>query len=515
MLNLADDRLNAQIKAILTLVSEIDLPRLLEKMMRLVIETAGAEKGVLLLPNQDHWYIEAEGRADQAEVRLLPSIPLETVEDRSETALLSEAVVNYVIQTQQSLVLNDAVNEIQFTRDPYIIRQQPKSVLCMPLLNQGRLTGLLYLENHLATGAFTAERLERLKLLSLPAAISIENARLYVELKNSERQNAQEAAAVANQTTSTFLVNISHELRTPLNAIIGFSELARQNPNNPADTQEQLTIISRSGEQLLSLINQVLGLAKIEAGPITHHPTRIDRHAATLPEHQTQVVGLAPGQPRYRLLIVDDDATNRQLLRQMVTHNGRLERDFELQEAKNGQQAIELWETFAPHLIWMDLRMPVVDGYEATKMIKAKQAAGPNLTAKIIALTASSYEEKRAEVLDIGYDDFLRKPFRKADIFALLEHHLGVQFVYAPPSEHAADSTTTTNQTTAASLAAVPSHLRTRLEKAALSGNMDEIETTIDQIKAHQTALAAQFEQLADAFDYMQIVTILQGVDDE
>ncbi|MCB0163791.1 MAG: response regulator [Anaerolineae bacterium] len=231
---------------------------------------------------------------------------------------------------------------------------------------------------------------------------------------------------------------------------------------------------------------------------------------------QKQVVGLAPGQPRYRLLIVDDDPINRQLLLKLFAHIGPPGRGFELREAENGQQAIEQWAAFAPHLIWMDLRMPVMDGYEATKFIKAKQAVSHNPTSKIIALTASSYEEDQANVLAIGCDDFLRKPFREADIFTALEHHLGVQFVYDHHSEQAVRPAPALNPAEmVAGLKAIPSQQRARLEKAALSANIVEIEAVIEHIREYHAALAAHLTQLADAFDYMQIVAILQRSKDE
>ncbi|MEE9398001.1 MAG: ATP-binding protein [Methylococcales bacterium] len=176
------------VKASHTLSGEIVLPRLLEKMMRVMIENAGAENGFLLLPGRDCWCIEAEGALNQAEVRVLQSIPLETASGQHKIPQISEAIVNYVIRTRESLVLNDAVHEGRFSHDAYVVKRQPKSVLCIPLLNQGHLTGLLYLENNLTTGAFTSERLELLKLLSSQAAVSIENARLYANLQSSEKK---------------------------------------------------------------------------------------------------------------------------------------------------------------------------------------------------------------------------------------------------------------------------------------------------------------------------------------
>ena len=128
-----------------------------------------------------------------------------------------------------------------------------------------------------------------------------------------------------------------------------------------------------------------------------------------------RIIALEPGQPCYRILIVDDKPVNRQLLVQLLSPLG-----FELQEASNGKEAVEIWQQWQPHLIWMDMRMPVMDGFAATRRIKA--TAVGQATA-IIALTASVLEEERAVVLSAGCDDFLRKPFRDEQIFTALEQH--------------------------------------------------------------------------------------------
>ena len=120
------------------------------------------------------------------------------------------------------------------------------------------------------------------------------------------------------------------------------------------------------------------------------------------------IIALEPNQPRYRILIVDDREDNRQLLIKLLNPFG-----FELREASNGQEAVAIWDNWEPHLIWMDMRMPVMDGYEATKQIKSTTKG--QATA-VIALTASTLEEERVVVRSAGCDDFLRKPFRETDI---------------------------------------------------------------------------------------------------
>ncbi|HAI68701.1 MAG TPA: hypothetical protein DCM38_04595, partial [Gammaproteobacteria bacterium] len=183
--------LNTVIKASQTLSEEIVLGRLLEKMMHIVIENAGAEKGFLILPKNEHWFVEAEG--DVGSVKVLHSIPLENCQEVCGT------IIHYVIRTQKPVVLHDASSDEHFTQTFHICSQRPKSVLCLPLLNQGKLTGILYLENNLTTDAFTPERLEVLNLLSSQIVISIENAKLYSELHESESRLTQflEAMPVA------------------------------------------------------------------------------------------------------------------------------------------------------------------------------------------------------------------------------------------------------------------------------------------------------------------------------
>jgi CheY-like chemotaxis protein/anti-sigma regulatory factor (Ser/Thr protein kinase) len=137
-----------------------------------------------------------------------------------------------------------------------------------------------------------------------------------------------------------------------------------------------------------------------------------------------EVVGLEPGQPSYRLLVVDDMPDTRLLIMELLKPLG-----FEVREAENGQEAITLFEEWKPDLIWMDIRMPVMDGLEATRRIKATQAGS---TTPIIAVTASVFDEDRAQILESGCDDFLRKPFSSMDIYKKLIEHLGVRFSYRP-----------------------------------------------------------------------------------
>jgi class 3 adenylate cyclase/GAF domain-containing protein len=167
------------LKASQAISGEIELGRLLTKLMQIVIENAGAQRGFLLQEKKEVWVIEAEGTIKKAEADGEPEVTaLQSIPGESNNKL-STGIVNFVARTRDNVVLNNAAQDGLFTQDPYVIQQQPKSILCMPLINQGKLTGILYLENNLTTDAFTADRLEVLNLLSAQAAISIENASLY------------------------------------------------------------------------------------------------------------------------------------------------------------------------------------------------------------------------------------------------------------------------------------------------------------------------------------------------
>ena len=174
-------------KAGQVLSGEIALGELLKKLMLVVLENAGAQRGVLVLKREDHWYIEAEHRGDQ--VSVLQSIPLAEQEQNDAVPF---ALISYVARSGDSLVLDHAVAEGLFRQDPYVLAHQTRSVLCMPLRNQGRMLGILYLENNAAIGAFTADRIEVLNLFAAQAAISIENAELYGQLSDAN-QNPRKA----------------------------------------------------------------------------------------------------------------------------------------------------------------------------------------------------------------------------------------------------------------------------------------------------------------------------------
>ncbi|WP_322111892.1 ATP-binding protein [Aerosakkonema funiforme] len=266
------------IKASQAISGEIVLPNLLDKLMKILIENAGAETGVLILSKEGQFFIEAAGTKD--EVRVLQSIPVST------SGQIPVSVLNYVARTQKDAILNDASREEIFKTDPYITQRKPKSILCAPIVYQGKLTSILYLENNLVAGAFTAKRVEVLRLLSAQAAIALENAQLYhtLELKVEERtqelkeknvdlQKAEEAARSANRAKSEFLANMSHELRTPLNGILGYVQILNRDKTLSDKQKDSLGIVHQCGEHLLTLINDILDLSKIEARKMELNPS--------------------------------------------------------------------------------------------------------------------------------------------------------------------------------------------------------------------------------------------------
>lgn len=265
------------VKASQTISGEIVLEQLLKQLMKIVLENAGAERGVLILCEADELFIEASGGIEQDSVSVLQSIPVQ------DNTFMSLAIVQYVLRTKEAVVLADAVHNGMFTRDPYVTKHQPKSILCMPILSQGELSGILYLENNATTYAFTSERLQVLSLLSAQAAISIENARLYAHLeqKVQERTHALEKANAALEKTNRelarleqsrrhLLSNISHDLRTPITSIQGYLEAILDGVvEKPFEQKEYL---ERSYKRLVGLnrmIQDLFDLSQLEAGQMT------------------------------------------------------------------------------------------------------------------------------------------------------------------------------------------------------------------------------------------------------
>lgn len=225
-----------------------------------------------------------------------------------------------------------------------------------------------------------------------------------------------------------------------------------------------------------------------------------------------QVVRLGPGQPTRRILVVEDNWASRRLLVQLLGPVG-----FEVREAVNGEEAITIWEEWSPHLILMDMRMPIMDGYEATRRIKATTKGQATV---IVALTASVLEEDRAVILSEGCDAFVHKPFRAADLFGVLSEYLGVTFVYedqpegsGPSEEEGAEERERVLSTAAA--AGLPRELMTELEQATVEGDLERIDAALEQIRVEEAALGDVLTELAQNFEHDAMLSLIQSILEE
>jgi len=217
--------------------------------------------------------------------------------------------------------------------------------------------------------------------------------------------------------------------------------------------------------------------------------------------NKRHVIALKSQKQRYRILVVDDRPINRLLVIKLLQPLG-----FELKEAANGKEAIEIWEEWNPHLIWMDMRMPVMDGYEATQYIKGTIKG--NATA-IIALTASVLEEEKAVILSAGCDDFIRKPFRESVIFEAMAKHLGVEYIYEEESQ--GDTVTHNQPLTVEELKIMPSSWIDQLYQASVDLDDDLILELIAQIPEQYNILIDKLTNLVDNFQLKKIRKLMEN----
>src|ERR687885_528473 len=600
-----------------------------------------------------------------------------------------------------------------------LLRQfEIKSTLVVPLLQGENLWGLLIAHHCRSQRHWESSEIESLKQISVQLAIAIQQSTLFEQAKNEivERklaeaalQKAVVAADQANRAKSEFLSSMSHELRTPLNAILGFSQVMVHDSSLHSQHRQHLEIINRASEHLLSLINDILEMSKIESGrtqlnessfnliklletleemfrlkavskklqlnfevaegvphfvkgdecklrqilinllgnaikftetgsvtlqvkmkveeslavetaefadiqtqpagagseqsapgdfdwvdanyirpvflqnseflrlqfeiedtgpgiaaeemnklfePFEQTKTGHKSHQGTglgLPisrkfvqmmggdiavsstpdlgskfafdiqirladptdvkmlKPQKKVIGLAPDQPEYRILVVDDRADNRLVLVRLLSSIGLLVR-----EAENGQEAVAVWEDWQPQLIWMDMRMPVMDGYEATKQIKAHPLGK---TTVIIALTASAFENERKCILAAGCDDFLPKPFDANNIFCKMEHFLGIRYVYDEPvdtndtklEKQSEISGVSSNQSVASQLGQMPREWVEKIYNAAQECCDDKIIQLIEEMPREFAPISQNLTALAQNFLFDDIIELAKS----
>ena len=213
------------------------------------------------------------------------------------------------------------------------------------------------------------------------------------------------------------------------------------------------------------------------------------------------VIGIASGQPDYRVLVVDDDQENRLLLEAHLSRAG-----FKVRQAENGEVAVTIFQDWSPHFIWMDLRMPVMDGYEATAKIRA--LPGGEKT-PIIALTASAFREQEKSIIDAGCNEVLHKPYQEHDIFDMMVRRLGVELIYEEPEE----STIKVPPISLNDIAKMPPELVKQMRDMTMSGQYSELQELIGQIGDDQSPVTKTLHALAINYDTNKLMELLAAIE--
>ncbi|KAF3889631.1 MULTISPECIES: GAF domain-containing hybrid sensor histidine kinase/response regulator [Nostocales] len=556
-------------------------------------------------------------------------------------------------------------------------RFQAKAYITVPIFCGQQLWGLLASYQNSNTRNWKTGEINIVVQIGNQLGVALQQVELLAKTQEQSTalQQAVIAADAANHAKSEFLANMSHELRTPLNAILGFTQLMSRDRKLSRETQQNLEIINRAGEHLLSLINDILEMSKIEAGRTTLNINSFDLYHllnnlqqmlhlravskglelvfeldANLPQNvktdasklrqvllnllgnaikftnsgrvtlrarleagiwglgsgketsqslifevqdtglgiaphemdllfepfgQTEtgresqqgtglglaicrkylhlmggeigvrstlgegstfafhipieltcqseniispvpkrVIGLAPNQPEYRILVVDDASDSRLLLVKLLSAIG-----FKVREANNGTQAILEWESWHPQIIFMDMRMPVMDGYEATRQIKAREktlgmshSQTPNRNRQfptiIIALTASAFEEQSTFMIQAGCNDFIKKPFREEFLLEKLKQYLGLQYLYEEENSSVEDVNNYVSEDFFLELCQMSPEWLRELNHAAAQCSDELILKFIEQIPAEYALLASALTDLAHNFYFEKIMQL-------
>jgi PAS domain S-box-containing protein len=596
---------------------------------------------------------------------------LATIVDSSGDAIIGKTIEGIIISWNKgaerlygysaSEIIGKPVSVLLLPRDLHELQQIMASIAHGESINQGE-TVRRRKDGTLVDVAITVSPI-RNALGQVTGACSIardisRRKRTEQEILNLNRQleQAAEHAQAANQAKSIFLSTMSHEIRTPLNAILGYAQLMARDPLLGPDAKENLKIIGRSGEHLLSLINDVLDMSKIEAGrieikPVTFNLYRVlddlaamfrlraeakglqfemlvdgesvpyaiadegkirqmlinllgnaikftkrghvkthialdqrsddrlwlsgqvedtgpgmtgeeqehlfepfrqthrglntqegtglglaisrqfarlmggditvsstpgqgcifrfeipiesgDAGVAMRPSVPGHVIGLRPGTNVPKVLVVDDQFENRDWLVKLMASVG-----FSVRGAENGELAIRNWEGWNPDLILMDVHMPVMDGLEATRRIKAHPRGKETV---IVVLTASALDDERHQVAQSGADDFLAKPLRDDDLLEKMRAHLDITYVYdertAAPGQHLDGTLELSSET----LGRLPLHLLEKVRDATLNGNKRLLNELILEVGAAGNAGCAHaLRELADKYEYDTMTRLL------
>jgi len=256
-----------------------------------------------------------------------------------------------------------------------------------------------------------------------------------------------------------------------------------------------INVESKPGQGSIFTLNVRL-IKRKQSDVQLHHDTR-------------RILGLIPNQSgrieQNRILIVDDTESNRQVLSRLLSPVG-----FEIKEVKNGKEAIDTWKHWQPHLIWMDIRMPVMDGFEAMREINSMFSSDNSERPVIIAITASAFEEEKLATLEKGFDDFVSKPFKESDIFEKIKKHLGVSYIYEVSSNNIDSISTHKYEDLLAEIQVLSSDWKGAMKLAIEHVDMDQMVQLIAQLREQNEVLADAIQQKIDQFEYEAILTALQ-----